>query len=77
MKKLLGEILEELKYHSKLLGEISMNTEPKQHAGMQQSMEQSMNLLKTQLANMPGIKNNPEMNKMMNDMFKIIPKGGT
>ena len=73
----MNEVLKELKYQTKLLEAISMNTEPKQHTGMQQSMQQSMNLLKTQLAIMPGIKDNPEMNKMMNNMFKIIPKGGT
>ena len=72
----MDEILKELKYQTKLLEAISMNTEPKKHAGMQQSMQQSMDLLKTQLANMPAMKDNPEMNKMINNMFKIIPKGG-
>ncbi len=72
----MDKILKELKYQTKLLEAISMNTEPqKQNVEMSKSITQSMDLLKTQLMNNPGIKDNPEIGKMMQNIFNTIPEG--
>jgi len=70
------EIKKELRYQTKMLEEILMNTEPpKQNSEAKQAMMDSMELLKQQLVDNPAIKNNPEMEKMIKNIVNILPKG--
>lgn len=74
---MLEQILEELKYHTKLLETISMNTEVKpQNNDMKNAMKDSMVLLQKQMLSHPALSANPEMKKMMDNIINIIPKGG-
>lgn len=73
---MLNKILEQLKYQTKLLEAISMNTEkPKQDNNMKHAMENIV-LLQKQILNNPVMDANPDMKEMINNMLNIIPKGG-
>lgn len=70
------QILKELKYQTKLLETISMNTEVKpQNNDMKNAMKNNMALLQKQMLSHPAFSANPEMKKMMDNIINIIPKG--
>jgi len=74
---MLEKILEQLKYQTKLLETISMNTEiPPQNNDIKNAMKNSMDLLQKQMCDHPAFKNNPEIKGMMDNIINMVPKGG-
>lgn len=74
---MLEKILKELQYQTKLLENISMNTEiPKRDNNTKHAMQKSIEMLQKQILSNPAMDANPDMKEMINNMLNIIPKGG-
>ena len=74
MKETLKEILAELKFQTKLLENIFHNKDKDMHDS-KKNIKESMAVFQKSVMDIPGMKENPQIKQMINNITKIIPGG--